>query len=76
MTSWNNYLWPLIALQSEDKKNIAAGYFCTGLVLYTGLWNDDDCCGYRNLADCIDFLSDAEAVCSRYDRFRQKADDR
>ena len=29
MNSWNNYLWPLIALQSPERRT-ASCYFCNG----------------------------------------------
>ena len=65
MTSWNNYLWPLIALQSPEKRTLP-------LLLYTGLWYDDDCGCHCNTSDSVDFLCDAEAVCCRYDRFGKR----
>lgn len=65
MTSWNNYLWPLIALQSPEKRTLP-------LVLSARLWYDDDCGCHCNTSDSVDFLCDAEAVCCRYDRFGKR----
>lgn len=70
MTSWNNYLWPLIALQSPEKRTLPL--VLSAMVLYTGLWYDDDCGCHCNTSDSVDFLCDAEAVCCRYDRFGKR----
>ena len=71
MTSWNNYLWPLIALQSPERE-LCTCTFGNGVLLYTGLWYDDDCGCHCNTSDSVDFLCDAEAVCCRYDRFGKR----
>ena len=39
-----------------------------GFLIYAGLWYDYDSSIFSNLTDRVDFLPDAEAICSRYDR--------
>ena len=41
----------------------------SGLQLFTGLWHDHDGNRHFDDSDCACILPDAEAFCSRYDRF-------
>ena len=38
MTAWNNYLWPLIVLQSNEKKTVTAGRLVARFRLLSRLW--------------------------------------
>src|SRR5699024_9708287 len=56
----------------SGEKDAAAGHGGNGLVLHAGLRYDDGSSRAGDDSDCADLLPDAEAVCGRYDRFRER----
>ena len=56
MNIWNSYLWPLVALQTDDKMTLPL------IRLHTGLRNDHGSHRNGNLPDRSDFLHHAEEL--------------